>query len=55
MVRAGVQLSVVALLLRGVLAVPWTAAAFVVLMLTTASWTSVGRTQRAVARPSAPP
>jgi putative ABC transport system permease protein len=45
MVRAGVQLSVVALLLRGVLAVPWTAAAFVVLMLTTASWTSTGRTR----------
>jgi len=43
MVRAGVQLGVVALLLRGVLEVPWTAAAFVVLMLTTASWTSTGR------------
>lgn len=44
-VRAAVQLSVVALILRGVLAVPWTAAAFVVLMLTTASWTSTGRTR----------
>ena len=39
-VRATVQLSVIALLLRGILAVPWTVAAFVVLMLTTASWTS---------------
>jgi putative ABC transport system permease protein len=38
-----VQLSVVALLLRGVLEVPWTAAAFVLLMLTTASWTAMGR------------
>jgi putative ABC transport system permease protein len=39
-VRAAVQLSVVALLLRGILTLPWTVAAFVVLMLTTASWTS---------------
>ncbi len=39
-VRAAVQLSIVALLLRGILAVPWTVAAFVILMLTTASWTS---------------
>ena len=39
-VRATVQLSVIALLLRGILAVPWTVAAFIVLMLTTASWTS---------------
>ena len=39
-VRAAVQLSIVALLLRGILAVPWTVAAFVLLMLTTASWTS---------------
>jgi putative ABC transport system permease protein len=39
-VRATVQLTVVAALLRGILAVPWTVAAFVVLMLTTASWTS---------------
>jgi putative ABC transport system permease protein len=44
-VRAAVQLSVVALLLRGILAVPWTVAAFVVLMLTTASWTSARRIQ----------
>jgi putative ABC transport system permease protein len=42
-VRAAVQLSIVALLLRGILAVPWTVAAFVVLMLTTASWTSARR------------
>jgi putative ABC transport system permease protein len=42
-VRAAVQLSVIALLLRGILAVPWTVAAFVVLMLTTASWTSARR------------
>jgi putative ABC transport system permease protein len=41
--RAVVQLSVVALLLRGILAVPWTVAAFVVLMLSTASWTAAGR------------
>jgi len=43
--RAAVQLSIVALLLRGVLAVPWTAAAFVLLMLTTASLTASGRTR----------
>jgi putative ABC transport system permease protein len=43
LVRAAVQLSVVALLLRGILAVPWTVAAFVVLMATTASWTSASR------------
>jgi putative ABC transport system permease protein len=43
MVRAVVQLTVVALLLRGILAVPWTVALFVVLMLTTASWTSARR------------
>jgi putative ABC transport system permease protein len=42
-VRAAVQLSVIALLLRGILAVPWTVAAFVLLMLTTASWTSARR------------
>lgn len=41
--RAVVQLSVVALLLRGILAVPWTVALFLVLMLTTASWTAVRR------------
>jgi putative ABC transport system permease protein len=43
--RAGLQLSVVALLLRGVLTVPGTAAAFVLLMLTTASLTSMSRTR----------
>jgi len=43
MLRATVQLTAVALLLRGVLAVPWTVALFVVLMLTTASWTSARR------------
>jgi putative ABC transport system permease protein len=42
-IRAAVQLSVIALLLRGILAVPWTVAGFVVLMLTTASWTSARR------------
>jgi putative ABC transport system permease protein len=41
--RAVVQLTAVALLLRGILAVPWTVAAFVVLMLSTASWTAMGR------------
>jgi putative ABC transport system permease protein len=41
--RAVVQLSVVALLLRGILSLPWTVAAFVVLMLTTASTTAAGR------------
>ena len=43
MVRAAVQLSAVALVLRGVLAVPWTVMAFVVLMLSTASWTAMDR------------
>jgi putative ABC transport system permease protein len=42
-VRAAVQLSIVALLLRGILAVPWTVALFMVLMLATASSTSAGR------------
>lgn len=41
--RAAIQLGVVALLLHGVLSVPGTAAAFVVLMLATASVTSLGR------------
>jgi putative ABC transport system permease protein len=41
--RAGVQLTVVALLLRGILTAPWTVVAFLALMLTTASWTSAGR------------
>ena len=44
-VRAAIQLSIVALLLRGVLAVPWTAGAFVLLMLSTASITAMGRTR----------
>jgi putative ABC transport system permease protein len=43
--RAAIQLSIVALLLRGVLAVPWTAAVFVLLMLSTASVTAMGRTR----------
>jgi putative ABC transport system permease protein len=42
-VRAVVQLTAIALLLRGILAVPWTVAAFVVLMLSTASWTAMRR------------
>lgn len=41
--RAVVQLAVIALLLRGILSVPWTVAAFVLLMLSTASWTAMGR------------
>lgn len=41
--RAVVQLTVVALLLRGILTMPWTVVLFLVLMLTTASWTSVRR------------
>src|SRR3954462_1518660 len=41
--RAAVQLTVVALLLRGILDAPGTVAAFLVLMLTTASWTASGR------------
>ena len=41
--RAVVQLTAIALLLRGILEVPWTVAAFVVLMLSTASWTAAGR------------
>lgn len=43
LLRATVQLGVVAALLRGVITVPWTVVAFVALMLTTASWTSGGR------------
>jgi putative ABC transport system permease protein len=42
-VRATVQLAVIALLLRGILSVPWTVALFVLLMLSTASWTAAGR------------
>jgi putative ABC transport system permease protein len=41
--RAALQLTAVTLLLRGILAVPWTVVLFVALMLTTASWTSVRR------------
>ncbi|MBC7551993.1 MAG: ABC transporter permease [Cellulomonas sp.] len=41
--RATAQLGVVALLLRGILGAPWAAAAFLVLMLTTASWTAGAR------------
>lgn len=43
LLRAVVQLSVVALLLRGILSLPWTVGGFVVLMLSTASWTAMGR------------
>jgi putative ABC transport system permease protein len=43
MVRAAVQLTVVALLLRGILTVEWTVVAFLVLMASTASWTAAGR------------
>ncbi len=43
MVRAVVQLSLIALLLRGILAAPWTVVAFLALMLATASWTAAGR------------
>ena len=42
-VRASVQLAVIAALLRGILSVPWTVVAFVLLMLSTASWTAAGR------------
>ena len=45
LVRAVVQLTAVALLLRGILEVPWTVALFVLLMLSTASWTAMGRLQ----------
>ncbi|WP_372735947.1 ABC transporter permease [Nocardioides sp.] len=41
--RASIQLSIVALILRGVLANPWTVVAFIALMLTTATWTASGR------------
>lgn len=41
--RAVVQLGIVALLLRGILTVPWTVVAFLLLMLTTATWTAAGR------------
>jgi putative ABC transport system permease protein len=41
--RAVVQLAAIALLLRGILAAPATVVVFVVLMLSTASWTAMGR------------
>lgn len=41
--RAVLQLSIVALLLRGILAIPWTVVAFLGLMLATASATASGR------------
>lgn len=43
LVRASLQLAVVAVLLRGILTVPWTVGAFLALMLLTASWTASGR------------
>jgi putative ABC transport system permease protein len=46
MVRAAAQLAVVALLLRGILSAPWTVVLFLVLMLTTASWTAVRRLEQ---------
>lgn len=42
-VRAGVQLGVVALLLRGALTMPWATVGFLLLMLSTAAVTSSGR------------
>lgn len=41
--RATVQLAVIALLIRGIFAAPWTVFLFVLLMLTTASGTAAGR------------
>jgi putative ABC transport system permease protein len=41
--RASVQLTVVALLLRGILTVEWTVVAFLALMASTAAWTASGR------------
>jgi putative ABC transport system permease protein len=43
LLRASLQLTVVALLLRGILAVEWTVVAFLLLMASTASWTASGR------------
>lgn len=43
LIRATVQLAAVATILSGVLAAPWTVVLFIVLMLTTASWTAGGR------------
>lgn len=42
-IRAAVQLAAIALILRGVLALPWLVLAFIILMLSTASWTSFSR------------
>lgn len=50
LVRAAVQLSVVAALLRGALTTPWLVVAFVALMLSTATWTA-GRRLRGSWRP----
>src|SRR3954451_16958284 len=56
LLRAGVQLAVIALLLRGIMAVPATVAAFVVLLASPASWTAarrlaeLGHGRRAAAR-----
>lgn len=50
LIRAALQLSVVALLLRGALSTPWLVVAFVVLMLSTATWTA-GRRLRGLWRP----
>lgn len=41
--RAGIQLAAITLLLRGVESVPWTAALFILLMLSTASFTTARR------------
>lgn len=43
LIRAGVQLAAITLLLRGVESRPWTAALFIVLMLSTASFTTARR------------
>lgn len=43
LIRATIQLAVIATILSGVLAAPWTVILFIVLMLTTASWTAGGR------------
>ena len=41
--RATAQLAIVAVALSGILAVPWTVALFLLLMVSTASWTSARR------------
>jgi putative ABC transport system permease protein len=43
LLRASVQLGVVALILRGILSVEWSVVAFLALMGATASWTASGR------------